>query len=232
MISRARRPGRDPTVEPERRDNGIYEGDGFKLEYMNTLLPAVVYKSEIDVLAKSVFAGYAVLQAHRLHSNGRTDRPSAEQGNADAEGLIAYWMGIERTNECSRSANRVNVMRIACLGWGSLVWDPRELPIRRSWFEDGPLIQVEFARKSKDRRITLVLTEQDTLVRSLWALMDCTGTADARKALRAREGVLKEEDIGLLERGDKPPPNRAGLSNWLGASTIGRSCLDSTSPKV
>jgi len=109
-------------------------------------------------------------------------------------------------------------MRIACLGWGSLVWDPRELPIRGSWFEDGPLIQVEFARKSQDGRITLVLTEQGTLVRSLWALMDCTDIADARGALRAREGVLtknESEHIKLLERGGEAPATLAGSSDWL-----------------
>ena len=98
-----------------------------------------------------------------------------------------------------------------------MVWDPRELPIRGSWFDDGPFIKVEFARKSSDGRITLVLTENGTEVRSLWALMDCDDLDAAREALRAREGVPKNkpELIGSLRRGEQPPSHIADGAEWL-----------------
>lgn len=49
--------------------------------------------------------------------------------------------------------------RIACFGWGSLIWDPRTLPIQRHWFEGGAFVRAEFLRESSDGRITRVLHE-------------------------------------------------------------------------
>ena len=83
-------------------------------------------------------------------------------------------------------------MNIACLGWGSLVWDPRDLPVRRDWFADGPLLPVEFLRCSKNGRMTLVLDEKANTLRVLWALMASTELDEAIEALRKREGTTKE----------------------------------------
>ena len=113
--------------------------------------------------------------------------------------------------------------RIACLGWGSLVWDPRELPIQREWFNDGPFVRVEFVRKSNDGRMTLVLEANASPVRSLWAVMDHTDKADAREALRKRESVPKknsEEDIGWWSKDEDPPKLIVNLPEWAATHDV------------
>lgn len=107
---------------------------------------------------------------------------------------------------------------IACLGWGSLVWDSRELPIQRVWCEDGPFIYVEFARQSNDGRITLVLEQSATPVRSLWAVMDATDIASAIKALRIREGIPEKNearDVGVGYLGSPHPNTFRSFQNGL-----------------
>lgn len=85
-------------------------------------------------------------------------------------------------------------MVIACLGWGSLIWRPGALPVRATWFSDGPLLPIEFARESTDSRITLVLATAPPVapVRSLWALMSIADLDTAKRELSAREGTLKK----------------------------------------
>lgn len=112
---------------------------------------------------------------------------------------------------------------IACLGWGSLIWDPRELPIQRTWFKDGPFIHVEFARQSGDGRITLVLELSATPVRSLWAVMDTNDVAVARTALRKREGILEKNEgshIGSWSSGQPSPKLIPGLPEWAGSRGV------------
>jgi cation transport regulator ChaC len=91
-------------------------------------------------------------------------------------------------------------MRIACLGWGSLIWNPDKLPVISDWYTDGPWLPIEFARQSSDDRITLVCVAGFPLVQSLWALLSSSSLAEAREALREREGVPAkniERDIGI-----------------------------------
>lgn len=112
---------------------------------------------------------------------------------------------------------------IACLGWGSLVWDPRELPIQRQWFDDGPLVHVEFARQSRDGRITLVLVQTETPVRTMWTVMDTADFASARTALRKREGIMEkneEKHIGTWFAGQPSPALIPGLTEWAIAHGI------------
>lgn len=92
-------------------------------------------------------------------------------------------------------------MKIACLGWGSLIWQPGNLLIRRAWFEDGPLLPIEFTRQSKDGRLTLVINESAKATRTLWALMATDNLNDAKRNLQEREGIpLKNIDksIGVV----------------------------------
>jgi hypothetical protein len=94
-------------------------------------------------------------------------------------------------------------MKIACLGWGSLIWRPGNLLIQRKWFNDGPLLPVEFVRKSDNGRLTLVITETAKPVRTLWALMTTDNIEIAKTSLRIREGIPKEK-----------------LSTWIGSLTV------------
>src|SRR6266446_10996558 len=108
-------------------------------------------------------------------------------------------------------------MVIACLGWGSLVWDPRELPVQARWFEDGPILSVEFARQSSDGRLTLALVPPTTSIRALWAPFSVNTVAAAREALRRREGVLeknRENHIAVWQAADQNDSSPASISAW------------------
>lgn len=111
-------------------------------------------------------------------------------------------------------------LRIACLAWGSLVWDPRELPIRRVWFNDGPFAPVEFTRQSDNGRITLVIDPKAGPVRVLWGHMMSSSLDDARKALRDREGITGTNSlsrIGSWGIGDSLPRDIPELPQWADA---------------
>jgi len=53
----------------------------------------------------------------------------------------------------------VGRLRISVLGWGSIVWDRRDLAIAANFEPTGPRLPVEFCRVSRDGRLTLVIDE-------------------------------------------------------------------------
>jgi hypothetical protein len=48
-------------------------------------------------------------------------------------------------------------MKIAVLGWGSLLWEQGVLRLASRWRTDGPWLPIEFARLSDRGRLTLVI---------------------------------------------------------------------------
>jgi hypothetical protein len=75
------------------------------------------------------------------------------------------------------------------VGWGSLVWNPGNLPIRGGWLTTGPQVCVEFLRQSNNGRITLVLDQFAAPVQSQWAMMASDDIPKAITALQLRENI-------------------------------------------
>lgn len=113
---------------------------------------------------------------------------------------------------------------IACLGWGSLIWDQRTLRTIGPWNDDGPMIRVEFLRKSQESQcITLVLDEAAPPVRSLWTIMETTELDDAIENLREREDIpieYKSQNIGRWRVGEPSPANIFDLPQWAATHNI------------
>ena len=85
-------------------------------------------------------------------------------------------------------------MKIAFLGWGSLIWDKsREFKIDGGWKKDGPKLPIEFARISTDGRLTLVLYSGAQLIEVLWADANTEDLCEARCKLKMREGTTLDK---------------------------------------
>jgi hypothetical protein len=86
--------------------------------------------------------------------------------------------------------------KIACLGWGSLVWDPGDLPSQGAWLPDGPQVCVEFLRQSNNGRITLVLNSSAAPVQAQWAVMHTNDISDTAYRRKILDALAKFADVG------------------------------------
>ncbi|WP_157471847.1 hypothetical protein [Desulfuromonas sp. DDH964] len=117
-------------------------------------------------------------------------------------------------------------MKIACLGWGSLIWDPRGLPVDGKWFGNGPLLPIEFSRESSDGRITLAISDVNVLVRTFWALMDVETVVEAKIELAKREGISERfinKSVGFWDGASGKSQGKCSLpiAEWAESLKIG-----------
>ena len=82
-------------------------------------------------------------------------------------------------------------MRIAILGWGSMLWDSGKLAITGGWHSDGPELPLEFARVAPDGRLALVLYPDGPWLPTCWVRSTATTLAEARENLRVYERTVE-----------------------------------------
>lgn len=112
-------------------------------------------------------------------------------------------------------------MKIAILGWGSLIWQPKELNYNKEfgWKNDGPYLPIEFARISNNGRLTLVITQNGTEVQTLYTLSNYKTIEEAILDLAVREGTGRKS-IGSYDRAkeefsDVNFPFKDNITEWI-----------------
>ena len=115
-------------------------------------------------------------------------------------------------------------MKIAILGWGSLIWLPKDLKFDENigWKENGSVLPIEFARISKDGRLTLVITPNGTEVPTLYSVSSFDSLDLAVLNLAVREGSGRKS-IGYYDKTkDEFSPIdflfKENIKNWIQTS--------------
>lgn len=100
-------------------------------------------------------------------------------------------------------------MKIAVIGWGSLIWDKdRPFDIRGNWYSSGPILPLEFCRISSKgnikERVTLVIDSKiGTNCKTYWAYMNTNDLNVAKVNLKNREET-PIRNIHFISKKDEP----------------------------
>ena len=112
---------------------------------------------------------------------------------------------------------------IGCIGWGSLLWDPRALPTDGAFADDGPLLPIEFSRVATDGRATLVIDPAAVPIATSWAPLAVGSLDEAIAALGRRERIRPErwsewiagQTAGGASFGTISAETREAIAAWL-----------------
>lgn len=112
-------------------------------------------------------------------------------------------------------------MKIAILGWGSLIWQPKTLAFdkKEGWNKNGPFLPIEFSRISNDDRLTLVIDKDAEPIKTFYAVSLYEELDEAVLDLARREGSGRKS-IGFYNRiEEKFSPNefdfKEEVKEWI-----------------
>ena len=97
------------------------------------------------------------------------------------------------------------------------MWDQRELPTKSGWIEQGPILPLEFSRKSADGRLTLVIdTKHGREVPTRYAESTRDNLEDASCGLMHREGTNRPNigKVDLRMKPDQAPAHELRIWEW------------------
>jgi hypothetical protein len=117
-------------------------------------------------------------------------------------------------------------MKIAILGWGFLIWDPRELRLASNWPEGGPVLPIEFSRISDDGHLILVIDERHGVnVRTCYAHSSLTDLDRAVVDVQHRERTPRRDRIGFIHIAGGIASERARTKHPIYASAFNHGLL-------
>ena len=91
-------------------------------------------------------------------------------------------------------------MKIAVLGWGSLIWKTGSLHTTGEWKTGGPVLPIEFSRISDNGRLTLVIDEKNGApVPTRYVFSSLTDLRLAITDLKERENTPYRDRIGYID---------------------------------
>ncbi|WP_312239892.1 hypothetical protein [Pantoea sp.] len=122
-------------------------------------------------------------------------------------------------------------MNIVCLGWGSLIWEPKALPVASAWHNDGPRLQIEFSRIADGGELSTAICLNAPEVPVYWNRLATTTLGEACEALRQREQIPdhRQDGVGVLLVASAPVGK---LSEWAKGRDIDAIIWTALPPRV
>lgn len=125
-------------------------------------------------------------------------------------------------------------MKIACLGWGSLIWKQDQLPVKGEWKKDGPPVPIEFCRVGEAGELATAICLNAAPLPVLWAWLETDDLTMARHALGLREGIpaSRADGIGSLILSERPLGIMAEWAQARGVDAVIWTALPAKSDSV